>query len=329
MTARRARLRAISLSLGGGLLILVLKWAAYHVSGSAALKSDAIESLVNVLAALIALGAILFADRPADSGHPYGHGKIEHFSAAFEGLMIALAAALIAWEAFSTFHEQFHGTVRIRDLGTGVLLNGLAGALNGLLGAYLVRTGRQHGSTALEADGHHILSDFWTTCGILGGLLLVRATNLVWLDPLMALAVAVMLARTGIKLLLRSGQALLDVEDPALLERLLEVLNRLRPSDIITVHELRTLRSGRHTHVDIHMVLPAFYPLSQAHDLAEGFGQRVIGEMEMEGELHTHIDPCQRAWCRLCALEPCPIRAEPCAESHTITREQAVSAGPI
>ena len=321
----RIRMRVAILSIVMGILILGVKYYAYLVSGSTALKSDAIESVVNIIAAFFALGAVIFADKPADKEHPYGHGKIEYFSAAVEGALIVLAALMIAWEAANAL---LYG-VQLKDLGRGLAINFAAGLLNGLLGLFLIRMGRSHRSKAIEADGHHVLSDFWTTCGIAVGLLLVTFTGVRWLDPLMALGVAFMLAKTGARLLLGSGQALLDREDRGLLEHLIEVINRLRPVDIITIHELRTMRSGRYTHVDIHMVVPEFYELSLAHDLAEGFGKEIILAAGLEGELHTHIDPCQRCWCRQCGVAPCEIRREAQVKEPLITLESATEAGSI
>ncbi|HWQ08974.1 MAG TPA: cation diffusion facilitator family transporter, partial [Holophaga sp.] len=164
----RIRLRVAILSIVMGILILGLKYVAYRVSGSTALKSDAIESVVNIVAAFFALGAVVFADKPADREHPYGHGKIEHFSAAVEGALIVLAALMIAWDAIGALR---HG-VQLKQLGLGLAINFAAGLLNGLLGLFLVRMGRSYRSRAIEADGHHVLSDFWTTCGIAVGLLL-------------------------------------------------------------------------------------------------------------------------------------------------------------
>jgi len=323
--SQKTRLRVVFLSIGMGLLILGLKYWAFLVSGSTALKSDAIESIVNVVAAFFALGAVIFADKPADRDHPYGHGKIEHFSAAFEGGLIALAAVIIAWEAIDSL---WHGP-GLKDLGRGLLINFCAGALNGLLGLFLLYVGRRQRSKAIEADGHHVLSDFWTTLGIAAGLLLVKFTGITWLDPVMALGVAGLLAVTGFKLVHSSSQALLDMEDPSLLAKLIDIMNRVRPADIIAIHELRTMRSGRYTHVDIHMVVPEYYHILQAHDLAESFGKQVITEAGLEGELHTHVDPCQRAWCTQCGVDPCWIRREPRLKEGPITVDSATSAGPI
>lgn len=323
--SQKIRLRVVLVSIGVGAIILGTKYYAFVVSGSTALKSDAIESVVNIVAAFFALGAVIFAHKPADREHPYGHGKIEHFSAAFEGGLISLAAVLIAWEAV---HAMWHGN-EIQDLGRGLLFNFLAGLLNGILGLFLVWMGRKHRSRAIEADGHHVLSDFYTTLGIAAGLLLVKLTNILWLDPVMALLVAILLGFTGFRLVHSSGQALLDMEDPEMLAKLVRVINRTRPVDIIDIHEMRTMRSGRYTHVDIHMVVPEYYEMGRAHDLAESFGQAVIAAAGIEGELHTHIDPCQRAWCRQCGVADCPIRREPQVTQAQLTVEAATEAGPI
>jgi cation diffusion facilitator family transporter len=318
------RVRIAVLSITAGLCVLGLKYLSYVLSGSVALKSDAIESIVNVVAAVFALGAIIFAGKPADKEHPYGHGKIEHFSAAFEGGLISLAAVFILLEAGKGL---LYG-VELKDLGKGLLVNLLAGGINGLLGWFLLIQGRKTRSRALEADGHHILSDFWTTIGIATGLVAVKFTGLQWLDPVMAMIVGLLLARTGFRLVKESSQALLDMEDPKVLAQVLGVMNRVRPWDIIAVHEMRTFRSGRYTHVDVHLVVPEYYSIRQAHDLCEGFGIRVLKEAGIEGEVHTHVDPCMRLYCDRCPAADCAIRRSPQSRDTEITPEDATAQGP-
>ena len=327
--SRTTRLRVAILSIAAGVIILGLKYLAYAVSGSAALKSDAIESVVNVVTAVFALGAVLFAEKPADREHPYGHGKIEHFSAAFEGGLIALAAVMIWYEAIHALYEQWAGTFQMKDLGTGLAVNVAAGLLNGILGLFLIRMGRRHHSRAIEADGHHVLSDFWTTCGIAAGLLLVKFTGALWLDPIMAMLVGTMLAFTGFKLVRSSSQALLDMEDPEMVKRLVKAINLVKPPEVVAVHEMRTLRSGRYTHVDIHLVIPEYFTVAEGHRVVETFNAAVIRELDLEGEFHSHTDPCERAWCRACPIHPCPIRREPRTEEGPITIESATGAGSI
>lgn len=321
---QKSRERIALLSIVAGVAVLALKYVAYVVSGSVALRSDAIESIVNVVAALFAFGAIMFAGKPADREHPYGHGKIEHFSAAFEGGLIALAAAFILIEAT---HALIFG-VQLKNLGRGLAINLLAGFLNGLLGWYLLHKGRVTRSKALEADGHHILSDFWTTVGIALGLFAVKLTGIHWMDPVMAMVVGLLLARTGFRLVAESSRALLDSEDPEVVGRILAAMNRVRPWDVIAVHEMRTFRSGRYTHVDAHLVVPEFYSIRQAHDLCEGFSVRSLREAGVEGEVHTHVDPCGRLYCDRCPAESCGIRRAPRTASNAFTLEEATAAGP-
>lgn len=323
--SQKTRIRIAVISIIIGTLVLGLKYLAFTVSQSAALKSDAIENVVNVVAAVFALGAVLFADKPADREHPYGHGKIEHFSAAFEGGMISLAAVLIGYEAIRAMVE---GTP-LKNLSLGLAINFGAGLVNGLLGLWLVRQGRKQNSRAIEADGHHVLSDFWTTLGLGAGLILVKLTGLTWLDPVMALAVCALLAFTGFKLVRTSSAALLDAEDPELVRRLVQVMDKVRPKDIVAIHELRTLRSGRYAHVDIHMVIPEFYGIGQGHELADQFGKAVLREAALEGEMHTHFDPCLKAFCDHCDLDPCPLRQKPQDRPCRITMEAAVAPGMI
>jgi cation diffusion facilitator family transporter len=317
------RIRLAITAIIAGLGILAIKYYASVISGSAALRADAIESVVNIVAAVFMLWALRVAGKPADKDHPYGHGKIEHFSAAFEGGLIALAAVFIAWEALTTLHEQFvEGIFKIKDLGRGIVWNAAAGVLNGALGIFLILMGRKHRSKAIEADGQHVLSDFWTTLGVLLGLLLVKLTGIQWLDPVLALLVATLLALTGFKLLGQSSQALLDMEDPKLLEQLIAAMNKIRPKDIIALHGLKTMRSGRHTHIDVHVVVPAHCALKAAHDLAESFGKRVIEEMGIEGEVNTHGEPCQSAMCQACAAA-CSKRDGPAGIQPALTVEDA------
>lgn len=328
--AQRQRVRAILISLCAGLVILALKAAAYFMTGSMALQSDAMESIVNVVAAVFGLGALLFAGQPADKNHPYGHGKMEYFAAAFEGGLISLAAVIIVYESVMAL---FQG-LALKSLGLGMALNIFAGALNGLLGWWLVRTGKRLRSKTLEADGHHVLSDFYSTGGIFVGLVLVVATGYWWLDPLVAMVVGFLLAKTGYRLVRESAAALLDEEDSAMIEKIVAALDGLLErgvgkTGVITVHGLRAIRSGRYTHVDIHLVVPEYEQVAKGHDCAERFEGLLIHAAGMEGEVHTHIDPCRRKYCSACSDHACPIRLAPHAGHHPITKEEATLAEPL
>src|SRR5262245_40798178 len=188
----RLRLRAALASLVVGSLLVGAKYVGYLYTGSAAVLSDALESIINVVAASFMVGSVMFAVRPADRDHPYGHGKIEFFSAVFEGGLISFAAITIAWYAV---RDLLRGP-SVEDVELGLLITLACGLVNAALGWYLLRTGRREQSLSLIADGHHVLSDFWTSAGVVVGLLLVRVTGLAWLDPLTAIVVAVNLAIT-------------------------------------------------------------------------------------------------------------------------------------
>jgi cation diffusion facilitator family transporter len=316
----RVRTRAGLLSLVVSILLLGAKYQAYRMTGSTAILSDALESIVNVVAAVFALGGIAFAAQPADRNHPYGHGKIEFFSAAFEGGLIAFAAVLIIYEVIQAL---LHG-VEIRALDAGLAIVFGAGLANLALGLYLLRVGRAYQSLTLVADGKHVLSDFWTSVGIVVGLLLVRATGLWWLDPLTAAVVALNLMWTGFRLVRHAAGGLLDEEDPGLLSRLLAALDARLGQGVIRVHHLRAIRAGRFHHVEAHLVVPEFWPVDRAHELSEDLAARVIAELGVEGELVFHTDPCHRIYCAMCDLDDCIVRREPFRDRPPLSLEEAV-----
>ena len=316
----RIRLRAGAISLVVAVLMLAAKYQAYRMTGSTAVLSDALESIVNVVAAVFALGGLLFAGRPADRNHPYGHGKIEFFSAAFEGGLIAFASIVIVYEAARTLLAG----AEVRQAGVGILIVLGAGLVNLVLGWYLVRTGRRYSSLTLVADGKHVLSDFWTSAGVVVGLLLVQLTGIAWLDPLVALLVALSLMWTGFRLVRHAAGALLDEEDPVLLSRVLNALQGYVGRGVIRIHHLRAIRAGRFHHVEAHLVVPEFWSVEKAHDVSEDVAAGVIRDLGVEGEMVFHTDPCHRTYCSVCDLEECPIRREAFARVTPLTLEEAV-----
>ncbi|HMB35363.1 MAG TPA: cation diffusion facilitator family transporter [Methylomirabilota bacterium] len=316
----RIRLRAGLASLIVAGLLLAAKYQAYRMTGSAAVLSDALESIVNVVAAVFALGGLVFAGRPADRNHPYGHGKIEFFSAAFEGGLIAFASVLVVYGALRSLIRG----PEVRQIGVGILIVLASALVNLALGVYLLRTGRRHRSLTLAADGQHVLADVWTSGGIVLGLGLVNLTGWAWLDPVVALLVALWLMWTGFGLVRHAAGGLLDEEDPALLRRVLAALQRYLGNGIIRVHHLRAIRSGRFQHVEAHLVVPEFWSVERAHDLSEEVAARVMRDMGAEGEMVFHTDPCHRLYCAVCDLRDCPVRREPYRETTVMTLEEAV-----
>jgi cation diffusion facilitator family transporter len=316
----RLRLRAGLISLAVGASLLGVKFLAYQLTGSTAVLSDALESIVNVIAAVFALGSLLFAGRPADRNHPYGHGKIEYFAAAFEGGLIAFAAILIIYEAVRGIFR----TPELRQLDLGLAITLGAGLANAALGWFLIRAGKATQSLTLVADGKHVLSDFWTSLGVVIGLLLVRLTGIAWFDPLVAAIVGLNLGWTGFWLVRHAAGGLLDEEDTRLISKLIRTFDAYRMPGIIRIHHLRAIRSGRFTHVDAHVVVPEYWPVDRAHVLAESFEERVMSACGVEGEIVFHIDPCHRAYCALCDVMDCPVREAPFIARPPHTLDEAV-----
>jgi cation diffusion facilitator family transporter len=305
--SRRMRLTAISVSLIGGLLILCLKIFAARLADSSALRSDALESTVNVLAAAFGLGSLLFAEKPADQDHPYGHGKIEYFAQAFEGGLISLAGFLILLDTALRLlrHES------LDNLGVGLQLNLLAGLLNGILGLGIYLTGKRHHSQILIADGIHLLTDLVTSLVLAAGLGLVLLTGWEWIDPILAFGVALFLFRTGYNLVQDSSNALLDAQNPRLIETIATHLNEIPRRSVITAHELKAQQFGRDKHVDLHLVVPEYLSIKEAHDESDRFASDLMQKLGHDSTVHTHIDPCEREYCTECSFTDCPIRARP------------------
>ena len=315
----RLRLRAALVSLVIGTALLGGKYLGYLYTGSAAVLSDALESIINVVAATFMVGSIVFAGRPADRDHPYGHGKIEYFSAVFEGGLISFAAVLIAWYAVM---DLLRGPA-VKQVELGMLITLACGLGNAALGWYLIATGRREQSLSLVADGQHVLSDFWTSAGVVVGLLLVRLTGLTWLDPVTAIVVAVNLVVTGARLVRNAAGGLLDEEDTKLLAELVQAFESRRDPGLIRIHSLRAIRAGRFTHVDAHLIVPEYWTVEQAHHVVDAFEQRVLDSCSVEGEIAFHTDPCGRVLCRVCEMPDCPVRQAPLGARPPLTVDEA------
>lgn len=323
-TPRRIRLTAILASLLGGVIILGMKAWAAKLSDSSALRSDALEGTVNVLAAAFGLGSLLFAEKPADERHPYGHGKIEYFAQAFEGGLISLAGFLILIDTLFRIIRPHP----MEQLGEGLKVNLIAGALNGLLGILLYSTGKKHQSKILMADGIHLFTDLVTTGVLAVGLGLVLLTGWTILDPILALGVAFFLFRTGFRLVQDSSNALLDAENPELTGTIVKYLNEIRRGSVITTHEMKAQQFGRDTHVDLHVVVPEYLSIKEAHDESDRFAQDLMQRLGNGSVVHTHIDPCERSYCRECSMKDCALRTQNFEAVKEFDRDSVIRPGP-
>ena len=298
------RLRAMILALSIGGLLMTVKFVAYFLTDSAAILSDALESIINVVASGFALYSIHLSSQPADTGHPYGHGKIEYFSVGFEGALIILAAVAILYKAIPAF---FYPRM-LAQLGLGIFLLLGTSAVNLALGLFLIRTGRRTRSMPLEADGKHLLTDVYTTVGVVGGLVLVKLTGWQGWDPLAACAVAINIIFTGWRLVKESFGRLMDEADPELLGRIVDILNKNRRSDWIDIHQLRTRHYGHKVHLDFHLVVPRSFGLIEAHVEAEKIERMILNSLKEVAEVIVHVDPCEDPLCGRCLQDQCQDR---------------------
>ncbi len=302
----RLRLIAISASLAVGLGLMAVKFIAFWLTDSAAILSDALESIINVVAASFALWSIIFAARSPDPSHPYGHGKMEYFSAGFEGAWIILAALGIFYEAWPRlFHPQ-----AIPRLTSGLLLILAAAVVNLILGLVLIVMGKHTKSIALVADGKHVLTDVYTTVGVAFGLVGVLVTGWNWLDGAVAYLVGLNILYTGARLVHESAAALLDKSDPKLLQEICKVIARHRRDMWIDVHQLRARRAGTHIFIDFHLILPRDLSLEASHEEVKKLEQILIQYFEGLADILIHADPCTIPECPVCAYVPCDERRE-------------------
>jgi cation diffusion facilitator family transporter len=302
----RLRLIAISASFLVGLTLMALKFYVYWLTSSAAILSDALESIINVVASAFALGSILLAAKSPDATHPYGHGKIEYFSAGFEGALIILAAAGICYQAWPQLLHP-HG---LPHLGLGLLMILGISLANLLLGLGLVQTGRRTQSLALVADGKHVLTDVYTSLGVLLGLALVFFTGWYWVDGAVAFLVAGNILIIGVQLVRQAFAGLMDTSDPQLLEEIAAILKEHRKDTWIDIHRLRARRAGNRILLDFHLILPRALTLEEAHREVkelEGIFKRHFGEL---ADVLIHLDPCTEPECPVCGVDPCLHRLE-------------------
>lgn len=301
------RVYAAAISLVVSIVLSFMKFWAYGETNSQAIFSDALESLVNVVAASFALFVVFYANKPADEDHPYGHGKAEFLSSVFEGGLISFAALAIIYESIKNYLMGV--TIEAIDLGITVTL--ITGVINLGLGLFLRYIGKRKSSPALEANGFHVMSDSYTSFGLILGLYLVKFTGFLWIDPLIACVFAVWLAYSGFYIVHRAVGVLMDAEDPEILKELAKKFEENRTPTIIQIHHAKVIRSGRYHHIDAHVVLPEFLTVDATHKELDRFENKVIESYVFNGEMNFHVDPCRRVYCDVCSYEPCPIRKLP------------------
>ena len=307
MESALARIRVMRLVLICGTIIMLFKFLAWYLTASNAVLTDALESVVNVLAGGVALYALHYASKPKDHDHPYGHGKIEYFSTGFEGGMIAVAGLVMTVKGVLALFE--HNELQKLDWGVGI--TAVSGIANYLLGSLLIRKGKELHSVTLVADGKHLLTDTWSSIGLVAGLVIMYFTEMFWIDAVITVGFGIMITVTGFKLIQESVFNLLDTADNEKLTHIISLLNSKRVGNWIDLHNMRVLKYGSVVHVDCHMTFPWFYTLEQVHEEVENVARLVTEELPHEVEFFIHTDPCRPKACAICSLNHCKERKMP------------------
>ncbi|SKC57760.1 cation diffusion facilitator family transporter [Ohtaekwangia koreensis] len=284
--------------------LLVIKIVAYYLTHSVAILTDALEGIVNIVAGFVGLYSLYIAAKPQDEDHPYGHGKVEFVSAALEGSLILVAGLFIIYNAVNNliYPEQLHQL----DIGMGLIC--ITAVLNFLMGILCIRVGRQNNSIALKASGKHLQSDTYTTLGITGGLIVVYFTKILWIDSVVAIVFALLIMRTGYKILRSSLAGIMDETDRDLLVKLVGLLNSNRNWNWIDLHNLRIIKYGNQLHMDCHLTVPWYLNVNEAHLEIDKLTGLVRNRFGSSVEFFIHTDGCLEASCPICDKSDCPVR---------------------
>jgi cation diffusion facilitator family transporter len=288
-------------------VLLLGKVIAYYLTNSVAILTDALESIVNVVAGFLGLYSLQLSAKPKDADHPYGHGKIEFISAAVEGVMISFAAIIILFESVRNLITP----LPLQQLDIGIAIIALTGAVNFVVGRWCLRTGMRNNSQALQASGKHLISDTYSTIGILGGLLLLYFTGIIWIDSIVAIVFGCIIFYTGFRILRTSIAGIMDERDQDLLRRMTEILDEGRSKNWVDIHNMRIIKYGSTLHIDCHLTVPWYLNVHEAHDEVDKLEYLVRKEFGDAMELFVHTDGCLPTACAICIKDDCPVRYHP------------------
>ncbi len=288
-------------------VLLIAKFTAYYVTHSVSILTDALESIVNVVAGFIGLYSLHVAAKPKDIDHPYGHGKAEFISAAVEGTLVFSAGAIIIYNA----GKNFFLPQPIKQIDVGIYLVGATAIINWVLGFISLQQGKRNNSLALIASGKHLQTDTYSTFGIILGLLLISLTGKVWIDGVVAIGFGLFIIYTGYKIVRKSLAGIMDEADMELLEQMVDVLNVNRRDAWVDLHNLRVIKYGEVLHVDAHLTVPWYLNINQGHEEVEHLANLIRKDFGESLELFVHTDGCEYFQCPICDKKACPVRQHP------------------
>lgn len=289
-----------------GVLLLAGKFIAFYLTNSVGILTDAMESIVNVLAGVISLYSLRMAAKPKDEGHPFGHGKSELISASIEGIMIIFAGGMIVWEGLGRLASPEMPS----KLDVGIYVIAAAGVVNYLMGWYSIRIGKRHNSMALIAGGKHLQSDTYSTIGLIVGLILLYVTEIPWIDSALALIFGSIIIWTGIGILRKTVANLMDKADHKLLEDILQTVNDHRQIDWIDIHNTKMIRYGSYFYIDCDLTMPWYYNIRQGHDTCDSLKNVILSHYSDRVLVSVHSDSCDSRHCVGCSVVSCTQRVK-------------------
>lgn len=290
--------------------MFLIKITAWYVTGSVAILTDALESTVNVITGIFGLYSLTLSAKPRDEEHPYGHGKIEFISAAVEGILIFVAGILIVIESVINLKKPHD----IGSLETGIWLISGSAVVNLVVGYLTLQKGKQNKSLPLVASGQHLLSDTWSTLGIIAGLILLKFTGLVWVDSVTALVFSLLIMWNGYQIIRKSVAGIMDERDNELLEDMVTYLNSNRRDNWVDLHNLRVIKYGSVLHLDCHVTVPWYLNVHEAHTEVDALDQLIRSRYGDSIEMFVHTDGCLPFSCTICSVKDCMHRSAPCMQ---------------
>ena len=290
-----------------GIGLFIGKLIAWHLTNSDTVFSDAMESIVNIIAAFMGLYSLYLSAKPKDEDHPYGHGKVEFVTSGIEGALIIFAGIMIVVQAIDSL---MHGKV-IDKIDYGIYLIALTGIINYILGYFSIKKGERENSLVLISSGKHLQSDTITTLGVVISLIIVYFTQLFWIDAVIALVFAFYIMVVGYKIIRKALGGIMDEADPELLENFAKILNDHRKTDWIDLHNTRIQQHGNKLHIDSHLTLPYYYELRKAHQSMEEVIKLLVENSDRNLEFNIHMDDCKSFSCEICKILDCPVREKP------------------
>jgi cation diffusion facilitator family transporter len=302
-------------------VLFLMKVLAWYLTGSVAILTDALESTVNVIAGFIGLYSIILSSKPRDKEHPYGHGKVEFISSAFEGILISIAGLIIIYEALNNLiHPHL-----LKQLDYGLILIAITAVVNYIMGYLCVRRGKMENSPVLIASGTHLKTDTYSTIGLLIGVLLIKLTGYVWIDSIAAMVFAVIIIIAGYKIIRKSISGMMDESDSSIINEIVQVLKQNRQAHWIDVHNMRVINYAGFYHIDCHLTVPFYINVNEAHDILDTLTDMLKDHFKKRVEFFVHVDGCLSFQCGICSIQSCKERRQKFEKQLEWTYENIIS----